>query len=35
MTAEVMAKAVLLADNKNSPARLSPREMKVVLETVR
>jgi len=35
MTAEVMAKAVLRADNKNSPARLSPREMKVVLETVR
>ncbi len=35
MTAEVMAKAVLLADNKNSPARLSPAEMKVVLETVR
>ncbi len=35
MTAAHMEKAVLLADNKNSPTRLSPKEMKVILETVR
>ena len=35
MTAAHMEKVISLADNKNSPARLSPKEMKVILETVR
>ena len=35
MTAADMAQVVLLADSKNSPAVLSPKEMKVILETVR
>ena len=35
MTASHQEKAIALADNKNSPALLSPKEMKVILETVR
>ena len=35
MTAALMAQTVALADSKNSPARLSPKEIKVILETVR
>jgi len=35
MTAAVMEKTISLADNKNSPALLSPEEMKIVLEIVR
>jgi alcohol dehydrogenase class IV len=35
MTAALMAKTIALADSKNSPALLTPEEMKVILETVR
>lgn len=35
MTAADMDKVISLADSKNSPALLSPKEMKVILETVR
>jgi alcohol dehydrogenase len=35
MTAALMDRIISFADSKNSPAALSPKEMKVVLETVR
>ena len=35
MTVEHIEKIILLADSKNSPAALSQKEMKIVLETVR
>jgi len=35
MTAADMDKVIALADSKNSPAVLTPKEMKVILETVR
>jgi alcohol dehydrogenase class IV len=35
VTAADMAKAISLADSKNSPAVLSPQELKVVMETAR
>jgi alcohol dehydrogenase len=35
MTAADMAKAISLADSKNSPALLSKEEMKIILEVVR